>query len=469
MSETKEECKGISQKYAAELYEEVINDGKVYYPIRELQEMNLILQCSRKNGVVITGPSGSGKTALVHCFAQQDLQELFDVPSIKIVRIKPIWTIQRMDIDVIKKTIFSVLENLKASSLILYAEFNNVDLLKSAIEVMNLYLEDIKERYNMGFLKFIFEFTKTSKTDMEPIRKAMKGSCEILNCVQEDDIDLFMDRLLPRVDELSKKYGVNYTRDTVMYYVIVQAGWSDFHNLNSFIDVVEKAFIMSKRNGKTSLDKEIAKLIFPRTFENLANTPKEALRNTARHEAGHTLIELINDKRWNISFVSIVPGDGFFGVTAMDKQKKVYSYYQTKEYFLMEIAVDLAGRIAENMLDKEVKPNAGASADLKAAMNLINEIVSKYGFFEELGKNYVFLDKDVISQRNIEAIENEKRKLLESAQELAINLIFEHSDFVEKLADKLCEELVVFNYQVYDMWNEHLAHKNNGSAGKKQG
>ena len=84
MSETKEECKGISQKDITKQYEEIINDGKVYYPIRELQEMNLILQCSRKNGVVITGPSGSGKTALVHCFAQQDLQELFDVPSIKI-------------------------------------------------------------------------------------------------------------------------------------------------------------------------------------------------------------------------------------------------------------------------------------------------------------------------------------------------------------------------------------------------
>lgn len=458
MNETKEESKS-SRKDMIKRYEEIVDDGKKYYPVYELQEMNLALQCSKKNGVIITGPSGSGKTALVHCFAQQDLQEVFDIKSIRIVRIKPIWMIQKMDMDKILQVISSAIEEYESPALIFSAEFDSLDLLRNAIEVVNFYINDIKEHYNMKFLKFIFEFTKTSKTDLLPISNSKRATWEIISSVQKNDIDLFMDRILPRVDELSSLYQIDYTRDTIMFYVTLQAGWSDFDNLNPFIDVVEKAFIISKKNGKKSLDRDTAKLLFFRTFERLENMPKEALINTARHEAGHALLRLISNKPWSLSFVTIIPGNGFNGATVSDKPKNVASYYKDKDYFLLEIAVKLAGREAENMLDKNVKPNAGACGDLENAMILINDIVNKYGFFDDLGKNYVFPEKGSISEKCIENIEQEKRKLLKSATDLARNILFEHCDFLEKLADRLCEELVLFNYQVYDMWNKYLDQK----------
>lgn len=459
MKETNEEAKSTSTKSIIKRYEEITNDGKVYHPIRELQELNLSLQCSRKDGVIITGPPGSGKTALVHCFAQQNLQELFEIETLKVVRLRPIWTIKRVDMDEFLQAIRACIKDFKSSALLIYAEFDNLDLLKNAVETVNFYLSDIKEDYNMKFLKFIFEFTKNTKMDMEQINKAMKNSWDMINCIQEKDIDLFIDRLMPRVDELSKKYGIEYNRDTVMFYAVVQAGWSNIDNLNPFIDVIEKAFILTKKAGKTSLDRDSAEILFPKTFEQLKKTPIKALRNTARHEAGHTLMCLLNNNGWKVSFVSIVPGNGFNGVTAYDKPEKVYNYYKNKKYYLMEIAADLAGRVAERVLDKNVKPNSGAIADLKCAMTLINDIISKYGISKVLGKNYVILERDVISEKNVEAVEQLKKELLEKAEEIAKRLIKEHRDFVEELAERLCKDLVVYNYQIYDMWNEYLKHK----------
>lgn len=466
MNPTEDKFKNLFQRNNVKTFEFLGNDERKYYPVKQLQDVNLVLQSSSKTGLIISGPSGTGKTALVHCFAKQNLQDIFGLKSIKIAKIKPMWLIGRPDIDKIIDQITAVITQAKTNELIIYAQFNDSEVLKKTVDVVSAYLQDIKTYYEMSFLKFIFECTQNDSKEFEELAQSLNSEWRQISCIQDKNIDLLVDMLIPRVDEFSELYGIQYTREILMFYLALEYSWNEEDNLSIYLDEIEKAFLLSKKSGKTALGKEVAKLMYPKSFKYLENTSKDALKNTARHEAGHTLLRLINNKKNDICFVSIIPGNNYKGVTVFDNSRSVASYYLDKEYFLNEIAGNLAGRIAENTLDKNMEPNAGASCDLRTAMQTLNDLVKCYGMSEVLGLNYVFTDKEEISNDMLAKIEEEKSKMLKKAEGIARDIVFKYSDFVEKLADRLCEDLVLVNHQVYELWE---AYNNKKNEEEKQG
>ena len=461
MNETEE--KNLFRMDLKMLYSELVDDGKEYYTIKELQELNIILQCDSKSGVILVGPQGSGKTSLVRRFVQQNLNELFSVESIKVINIKPIWTLINIDIDKMLENISKIIVEYNSSALILYTKFENQEMMIKTLKFMDFYLEEIKKHYNIEFLKFIFEVSTESLNDVESIQKRIKNSCKIVDCLQKRDIDLLIDIMIQRVYELYKKYEVSYTRDILLFYIAIESGWNENdYNINNFIDVIEQAILLSKKSGRNKLEKDVAKILYSETFEYLTNAPDYSIRNTAIHEAGHTLLRIVNDKFSDVRYVSIIPGQYSNGVTSYEEQKKIASFYKDKEYFIKRIAGCLAGRIAESTLNNDIKPNAGASGDLKSSMQLINDIITKYGFSEILGKNYIVLDDEkYVSEQTKAKIEEEKRKILDKATAYARNQIFEHQEFVEQLSDRLFKQLVLSKHEIYEMWEKYLQSKNN--------
>ena len=460
MNETEE--KNIFRMDSIMLYSELVDDGKEYYTIQELQQLNIILQCDSKSGVILVGPNGSGKTSLVRRFVQQNLNELFSVDSIKVINIKPIWTLINIDIDKMLEIISNIIVEYNSSALILYAKFENQEMMIKTLKLMDFCLEEIKEHYNIQFLKFIFEVSTQSLNDVESIQKRIKNSYKIVDCLQKRDIDILIDIMIPRVDELSKKYDVSYTRDILLFYIAIESGWNENeYNINNFIDIMEQAFLLSKKSGKNKLEKDIAKILYPETFIYLTNAPEDSIKNTAIHEAGHTLLRIVNDKLSHVRYVSIIPGQYSNGVTSYEEPKKIASFYKDKEYFIKRIAGSLAGRIAESTLNHTVKPNAGASSDLKYSMQVINDIITRYGFSEILGNNFIVLDDEkYISEQTKIRIEEEKSKILDKATEYARKQIFEHQEFVELLSEKLFDQLVLTKHEIYEMWENYLQSKN---------
>lgn len=461
MNET--EDKNLFRKNLMKPYAELKDDGKKYYAVEELQLINDILQCDSKNGVIIAGPKGCGKTALMRNFIQQDLNKLLGVESMKVVYIKPIWTIVNLDVDKMLEIISNLINEYNSASLILYAEFESLEMINKALNVMDLYLDEIKEYYDIKFLKIIFELSVASPNDLEILQKKLKNSYIIVDCVQKRDIDLLIDMMVPRVDELSKKYEVSYTRDMLLFFIAIESGWTEnCYNINSYLNVIEYAFLLSKKSEKTKLEKDIAKLIYPDSFKYLDETSEEALKNTAIHEAGHTLIRLINSSLSDIRYVSIIPGRSNNGVTSFEGSKRIASYYKNQNLLIKEVSECLAGRIAEQKLNPNVKSNTGASSDLKAAMQKINDMITRYGFSESIGKNYVILDDEkYISEKTKMQLEDEKREILKKSEKYAENQIFEHQEFVKSLSEELFKELVLSKHKVYDMWEKYLQSKKN--------
>ena len=89
-----------------------------------------------------------------------------------------------------------------------------------------------------------------------------------------------------------------------------------------------------------------------------------------------------------------------------------YSFSQ--EQMLAEIAVRMGGRIAEEVIFGPDKVTSGAADDLQRATRLATSMVSQWGLSEICGKLHVDdSSKDEISDKTLELIDAEKRKLID--------------------------------------------------------
>ncbi len=464
MNEAKDKRYERFQNSMINPYEEMVDDGRVYHVVDELQELNLYLQCYSKNGVIITGPDGSGKTALVKKFVQQNLGDVFEVGSIKVISLKENFSMNYVKtgtnkIDAIINFISEIVETYDGAPLILYTKLESIEVLKQVIRIVEQYVNPIKGHYNLSFFKFIFELSVNDSEMFEQVTKISATTFDIVDCNSYRNIDLFMDIITPRVDELSKKYKVDYTREMLLFYIIVADGWlPKASNINSYVDIVEYALAISKKKKRNVLERDIASMIFETSSKYLSEVSEKTIQNTAIHESGHTLLRLLYDKLTMIKYVSVFPGRNFNGVTTTEPLKKFGNYFQNREFGIRQIACSLAGRIAENIFDKEIKPNIGASGDLRRAMSKTNDLIFKYGFSESLGDNVVVVDDDekYLSEETKIRIEEEKKQILKRAEQIARDAIFTHMGFIETLSDKLVKELVVSNDEVYKLWNEHI-------------
>ena len=109
-------------------------------------------------------------------------------------------------------------------------------------------------------------------------------------------------------------------------------------------------------------------------------TDKER-RLTAYHESGHAIVTYYCPQQDKVHQVSIVPRGWAGGFTLALPEKDVS--YQTKKWMEEEIAVLLAGRVAEQLVLEDV--STGASNDIERATKIARAMVCRYGFSEKLG------------------------------------------------------------------------------------
>ncbi|VDM83092.1 unnamed protein product, partial [Strongylus vulgaris] len=95
---------------------------------------------------------------------------------------------------------------------------------------------------------------------------------------------------------------------------------------------------------------------------------EEANRNTAYHEAGHTLVTLYTKHATPLHKVTIIPRGQSLGHTAMLPEKD--EYQMTKGQLLAALDVMMGGRVAEELIFGEDMVTTGAADDLKKATQL---------------------------------------------------------------------------------------------------
>jgi len=170
---------------------------------------------------------------------------------------------------------------------------------------------------------------------------------------------------------------------------------------------------------------------------------------TAYHEAGHAILFHVLPDMGPVYNVSIIPtGTGAAGYTMPLPEKD--EMFMTKGKMLQQIIVDLGGRVAESLVFDDI--TTGASMDIKQATRTARDMVTKYGFSDELGTvNYdmddeeVFIGRDLAHPRSYSenvanAIDAEVRRIIDDCYKEAKRLIEENLSVLGACADLLLQK-----------------------------
>ena len=220
---------------------------------------------------------------------------------------------------------------------------------------------------------------------------------------------------------------------------------ADLENL-----VNEAAILAARRNkkviGRSELTEAIDRVIAGPQRKSRVISERERLM-TAYHEAGHALVARMLPHADPVRKVSIVARGMAGGYTRMVPDED--RLFKTKAQFEDDIAVFMAGQIAEQLVFEEI--STGASNDIERATGIARRMVTEFGMSSlgplAFGKKdeMVFLGREISEQRNYSdeiayKIDQEVRQIVDRAHERAMDIIQRHFDRLEAIARLLIQE-----------------------------
>ena len=215
--------------------------------------------------------------------------------------------------------------------------------------------------------------------------------------------------------------------------------------------VNEAALLAARRDkhqiGMTELEEAIERVMAgPERKSHIMSDEEKRL--TAYHEGGHTLVGMMLEHADPVHKVTIIPRGRAGGYTLM--LPKEDRNYATRSELLDRLKVAMGGRVAEEVVLKEI--STGASQDIKQASQIVRSMVMQYGMSDVLGPvsygegadHQVFLGRDLNNQRNYSEevaseIDKEVRRIMEDAYEACRQIITENRDKLELIANALLE------------------------------
>ena len=170
---------------------------------------------------------------------------------------------------------------------------------------------------------------------------------------------------------------------------------------------------------------------------------------TAYHESGHAILFHVLPDVGPVHMVSVIPtGSGAAGYTMPVPEKD--EMFMTKGKMIQDIIASLGGRIAESLIFDDI--TTGASQDIKQATATAKDMVTKYGFSENLGMiNYadedeVFIGRDFghtsrgYSEDVAKTIDHEVKMIIDDCYAKAKSILEEHMDVLHACAKLLMEK-----------------------------
>lgn len=182
-------------------------------------------------------------------------------------------------------------------------------------------------------------------------------------------------------------------------------------------------------------------------------------RMVAYHEAGHALAALLLPGADPLTKVTIIPRGRSLGATEQVPEEDRHSVGKT--YLNNRIAMMLAGRAAEEIVFNEI--TSGAGDDLKKATETARGMVCQWGMSEKIGlavfkkgEIHPFLGRELTQEKDYseataELIDREVRRILQEGWEKAHDLLKEHREELEKLADELISRETLTSEEIADL------------------
>jgi len=217
-------------------------------------------------------------------------------------------------------------------------------------------------------------------------------------------------------------------------------------------NLVNEAALLAARKSKSKVemsDFEAAKdkvlMGVERKSMIISETEK---KNTAYHEAGHTLVAKLTPGTDPIHKVSVIPRGRALGVTQQLPIDDKYTY--SKDFLMKTLSVLLGGRAAEEIALKHL--TTGAGNDLERATDLARKMVTEWGMSDKLGPltfgkkdEQIFLGREIArhkdySEKTAVDIDEEVKSIVIEAYETSKNLLLKNTDLLDALAKALLEK-----------------------------
>ena len=251
--------------------------------------------------------------------------------------------------------------------------------------------------------------------------------------------------------------------------------------------VNEAALLSARRDKKTigmqEMEEAIERVMAgPERKSHVMSDEEKKL--TAYHEGGHTLVGMLLKHADPVHKVTIIPRGRAGGYTLMlPKEDRSYA---TRTELMDRLKVAMGGRVAEEIVLKEI--STGAAADIQSASRIARSMVMQYGMSELLGpisygespNHQVFLGRDFNHQRNYSEevacdIDKEVRRYMDEAYEACRKIINDNRDKLELIAQALLEYETLNAKQLEELMEKgHLSepslpdeeHKDDDDTGK---
>jgi cell division protease FtsH len=193
----------------------------------------------------------------------------------------------------------------------------------------------------------------------------------------------------------------------------------------------------------------------------------EEKRVTAYHEAGHALMAKLLPGTDPVHKVSIIPRGRVLGVTMQLPTEDRHNHSQ--EFLYNTLAILLGGRVAEELVFKQV--TTGAGNDLERATDLARKMVCEWGMSEQLGpltfgqkEESMFLGRSFGSKRDVSdemalEIDREIKRLITENYERTKRVLTKHMVILKALAESLLEKEVLEALEIDQIILHSSSHK----------
>ncbi|AEB06185.1 membrane protease FtsH catalytic subunit [Coriobacterium glomerans PW2] len=200
----------------------------------------------------------------------------------------------------------------------------------------------------------------------------------------------------------------------------------------------------------------------------------------AYHESGHALVGHILEHANPVHKISILSRGQALGYTLQLPTED--HFLKTRNQMLDELAVLLAGRVAEELMCSDI--TSGASNDLERATKIAREMVTRLGMSEELGtqvfgeaQHEVFLGRDYAnhqdySEETARRIDIEVQRIMREAHRRSSTILETNRAQVDLVARVLLERETVEGDAVVALldgkWESYLASEEELLAAKEE-
>jgi cell division protease FtsH len=177
---------------------------------------------------------------------------------------------------------------------------------------------------------------------------------------------------------------------------------------------------------------------------------EEEKRLTAFHEGGHALVAAVMKNSDPLHKVTIIPRGMALGVTMQLPVDDKHTY--SREYLETRLAIMMGGRAAEQVALQTM--TTGAGNDIEQATDLARKMVCEFGM-SQLGpltfgkkEEQIFLGREIAQHRDYSEdtaikIDQEVRRLVDTAYQIAVDIVSSKREYLDKIAQALLQREVI--------------------------